>query len=95
MPLFTALAVHDGARLCMRVCVADLNFASACVHGSPMGSDCGLVNVNCGTSGAEIGGAFGTCRGLFICFWFCFWCFVWRVAVIPVHRCCACRVSYV
>jgi aldehyde dehydrogenase (NAD+) len=26
---------------------------------SPAGSDCGLVNVNCGTSGAEIGGAFG------------------------------------
>ena len=23
------------------------------------GSDCGIVNVNCGTSGAEIGGAFG------------------------------------
>lgn len=28
-------------------------FMSAC------GSDCGLANVNCGTSGAEIGGAFG------------------------------------
>ena len=25
----------------------------------PLGSDCGIVNVNCGTSGAEIGGAFG------------------------------------
>jgi aldehyde dehydrogenase family 7 protein A1 len=25
----------------------------------PLGSDCGLVNVNAGTSGAEIGGAFG------------------------------------
>jgi acyl-CoA reductase-like NAD-dependent aldehyde dehydrogenase len=25
----------------------------------PGGSDCGLVNVNAGTSGAEIGGAFG------------------------------------
>lgn len=25
----------------------------------PAGSDCGLVNVNVGTSGAEIGGAFG------------------------------------
>ena len=25
----------------------------------PSGCDCGLVNVNCGTSGAEIGGAFG------------------------------------
>ncbi len=26
---------------------------------SPAGSDCGIVNVNIGTSGAEIGGAFG------------------------------------
>ncbi len=26
---------------------------------SPLGSDCGIVNVNVGTSGAEIGGAFG------------------------------------
>ena len=25
----------------------------------PRGSDCGLINVNVGTSGAEIGGAFG------------------------------------
>lgn len=25
----------------------------------PHGSDCGLINVNVGTSGAEIGGAFG------------------------------------
>ena len=26
---------------------------------SPLGSDCGIVNVNIPTSGAEIGGAFG------------------------------------
>jgi len=26
---------------------------------SAMGSDCGIANVNTGTSGAEIGGAFG------------------------------------
>ena len=25
----------------------------------PFGSDCGIINVNIGTSGAEIGGAFG------------------------------------
>ena len=25
----------------------------------PLGSDCGIVNVNIGNSGAEIGGAFG------------------------------------
>ncbi len=28
---------------------------------SPAGSDCGIVNVNIPTSGAEIGGAFGMC----------------------------------
>ena len=28
---------------------------------SPSGSDCGIVNVNIPTSGAEIGGAFGKC----------------------------------
>jgi len=27
--------------------------------GGPAGSDCGIVSVNAGTSGAEIGGAFG------------------------------------
>jgi aldehyde dehydrogenase (NAD+) len=26
---------------------------------SPEGSDCGIANINIGTSGAEIGGAFG------------------------------------
>src|SRR5260370_21548726 len=35
---------------------------------SAVGSDCGIANVNTGTSGAEIGGAFGggkeTCGGL-------------------------------
>ena len=32
----------------------------------PKGSDCGIVNVNIPTSGAEIGGAFGTWRILFL-----------------------------
>lgn len=27
----------------------------------PKGSDCGIVNVNIPTNGAEIGGAFGMC----------------------------------
>ena len=31
----------------------------------PSGSDCGIVNVNIPTSGAEIGGAFGECAILF------------------------------
>jgi len=29
----------------------------------PSGSDCGIINVNMPTSGAEIGGAFGRCSG--------------------------------
>jgi len=33
--------------------------AEAEIFVSAKGSDCGLVNVNIGTSGAEIGGAFG------------------------------------
>lgn len=33
--------------------------AEAEIFVSARGSDCGLVNVNIGTSGAEIGGAFG------------------------------------
>jgi aldehyde dehydrogenase (NAD+) len=33
--------------------------AEAEVFTSASGSDCGIVNVNLGTSGAEIGGAFG------------------------------------
>ena len=39
-------------------------YAHCCVFSfvfSPKGSDCGLVNVNIPTSGAEIGGAFGAC----------------------------------
>lgn len=45
--------------------VVFLNFLSAALtHASlsthrPKGSDCGIVNVNIPTSGAEIGGAFG------------------------------------
>jgi aldehyde dehydrogenase family 7 protein A1 len=35
------------------------NIQSALKWIGPLGSDCGIVNVNIGTSGAEIGGAFG------------------------------------
>ena len=35
------------------------NFRSSETFLSHMGSDCGIANVNIGTSGAEIGGAFG------------------------------------
>jgi aldehyde dehydrogenase (NAD+) len=36
-----------------------LNMRSAEKFLSALGSDCGIANVNIGTSGAEIGGAFG------------------------------------
>ena len=36
-----------------------LNLKEAELFLSGMGSDCGIANVNIGTSGAEIGGAFG------------------------------------
>ena len=35
------------------------NLISAEKFLSPIGSDCGIANINIGTSGAEIGGAFG------------------------------------
>jgi aldehyde dehydrogenase (NAD+) len=35
------------------------NLISAETFLSPAGSDCGIANINIGTSGAEIGGAFG------------------------------------
>ena len=35
------------------------NLISAQMFLSPLGSDCGIANINIGTSGAEIGGAFG------------------------------------
>ena len=39
--------------------VMTLNMREAEQYLSPIGSDCGIANVNIGTSGAEIGGAFG------------------------------------
>ena len=39
------------------------NLANMYQWTGPNGSDCGLVNVNIGTSGAEIGGAFGGEKG--------------------------------
>ena len=35
------------------------NFSNVMKWIGPSGSDCGLINVNAGPSGAEIGGAFG------------------------------------
>ncbi|KQV35711.1 MULTISPECIES: aldehyde dehydrogenase family protein [unclassified Rhizobium] len=54
-----ALADHNavGAGLSSSIFTLDLQEAERFL--SPDGSDCGIANVNIGTSGAEIGGAFG------------------------------------
>jgi aldehyde dehydrogenase (NAD+) len=48
-------SVHQG----LSSAIFTSNFRSAERFLSPEGSDCGIANVNIGTSGAEIGGAFG------------------------------------
>ena len=54
-----ALALHNSAAegLSSAIFTEDLGEAERFL--SPEGSDCGIANVNIGTSGAEIGGAFG------------------------------------
>lgn len=54
-----AIALHNDVPqgLSSSIITSDLREAERFL--SPSGSDCGIVNVNAGTSGAEIGGAFG------------------------------------
>ena len=54
-----AIALHNDVPqgLSSSIFTNDVREAERFVSGS--GSDCGIANVNCGTSGAEIGGAFG------------------------------------
>ncbi len=54
-----ALAIHNGVEqgLSSSIFTNDMREAEKFV--SPLGSDCGIANINAGTSGAEIGGAFG------------------------------------
>ncbi|MFL6530653.1 MAG: aldehyde dehydrogenase family protein, partial [Chthoniobacterales bacterium] len=54
-----ALAIHNGVSqgLSSSIFTNDMREAEKFV--SAVGSDCGIANVNTGTSGAEIGGAFG------------------------------------
>ncbi len=54
-----AIAMHNGVPqgLSSAIFTSDVREAETFV--SPIGSDCGIANVNIGTSGAEIGGAFG------------------------------------
>lgn len=57
--LDAAIAQNNGVRqgLSSAIFTQDMRAAEAFVAGT--GSDCGIANVNLGTSGAEIGGAFG------------------------------------
>jgi aldehyde dehydrogenase (NAD+) len=54
-----AIAVQNGVRQGLSSAIFTDSVRSAEAFLSPEGSDCGIANVNIGTSGAEIGGAFG------------------------------------
>ncbi len=54
-----AIAMHNGVVQGLSSSIFTLNVREAEHFLSAIGSDCGIANVNIGTSGAEIGGAFG------------------------------------
>jgi aldehyde dehydrogenase (NAD+) len=54
-----AMALHNGVPQGLSSSIFTENFREAETFLSHRGSDCGIANVNIGTSGAEIGGAFG------------------------------------
>lgn len=54
-----AIAVQNGVRQGLSSAIFSTNLLEAEQFLSSAGSDCGIANVNIGTSGAEIGGAFG------------------------------------
>jgi aldehyde dehydrogenase (NAD+) len=54
-----AIAIHNGVPQGLSSAILTNDVREAELFCSPAGSDCGIVNVNIGTSGAEIGGAFG------------------------------------
>jgi len=54
-----AIAKHNGVKQGLSSSMFTLNMREAETFLSARGSDCGIANVNVGTSGAEIGGAFG------------------------------------
>ncbi len=57
--LHEAIEVHNGVRQGLSSAIFTDSLANAERFLSHAGSDCGIANVNIGTSGAEIGGAFG------------------------------------
>ena len=54
-----AIALQNGVPQGLSSSIFTLNLREAETFLSAAGSDCGIANVNIGTSGAEIGGAFG------------------------------------
>jgi aldehyde dehydrogenase (NAD+) len=54
-----AIAMQNGVPQGLSSAIMTLNLREAELFLSHAGSDCGIANVNIGTSGAEIGGAFG------------------------------------
>jgi len=54
-----AIRIHNAVPQGLSSAVFTSDLREAETFCGPAGSDCGIVNVNVGTSGAEIGGAFG------------------------------------
>jgi aldehyde dehydrogenase (NAD+) len=54
-----AIGIHNGVPQGLSSAIFTRDVREAEVFMSAAGSDCGIANVNVGTSGAEIGGAFG------------------------------------
>jgi len=54
-----AIQLHNGVPQGLASAILTNDMREAEMFISPSGSDCGIANVNIGTSGAEIGGAFG------------------------------------
>jgi aldehyde dehydrogenase (NAD+) len=54
-----ALAIQNGVAQGLSSAIMTTNMRESELFLSQAGSDCGIANVNIGTSGAEIGGAFG------------------------------------
>ncbi|MFW2572426.1 aldehyde dehydrogenase family protein, partial [Legionella sp. 29fVS95] len=53
------IALQNGVPQGLSSALFTQNLKNAERYLSAMGSDCGIANINIGTSGAEIGGAFG------------------------------------
>jgi aldehyde dehydrogenase (NAD+) len=54
-----AIEIHNGVPQGLSSAIFTSNVQNSETFLASIGSDCGIANVNIGTSGAEIGGAFG------------------------------------